>query len=77
MNGLRSTLLAILFALPVFLSSIEAQEPFALGSLLQGVRESFPLILAAEEERSIAQGTRLGALGEFDVRWKTRCKRGL
>ena len=72
MRGLRINLYAVLLVTSVLLSSAEAQEPLVLGNLLQGVREGFPLILAAEEDRSIAQGSRLSALGEFDVRWKTK-----
>jgi cobalt-zinc-cadmium efflux system outer membrane protein len=54
-------------------SSKPHSEPvLTLERLLDGVRKDFPLILAAEEERNIAEGARRGALGAFDLSWKTK-----
>jgi outer membrane protein TolC len=67
-----TTIAAFLFAPFCLIPFARAEEPLVLSRLLDKVRIEFPLILAAEEDRNIAQGQRLNALGEFDVRWKTR-----
>lgn len=53
-------------------SPLSAESALSLKEVLDSVRQHFPLVLAAEEERAIAGGQVTTALGEFDVSWKSR-----
>lgn len=49
-----------------------APGPLELDEVLQSVQTNFPLLLAIEQERSIAAGNRLAATGAFDLNLKSR-----
>jgi cobalt-zinc-cadmium efflux system outer membrane protein len=53
-------------------ASREVPSALRLDDVLQSVQTNFPLILAAELERSLAAGQRLSAEGAFDFNLKSR-----
>ncbi|MCS6850128.1 MAG: TolC family protein [Gemmataceae bacterium] len=50
----------------------EPTAPLELTEVLASVQRSFPLLLAAEQERAIAAGKRLSAEGSFDLNLRGR-----
>jgi len=53
-------------------TTLEWPSVLELAEVLQSVEQAFPLLLAAEQERSIASGRRLSAEGAFDLNLRTR-----
>lgn len=49
-----------------------APGPLELDEVLQSVQTNFPLLLAIEQEREIAAGNRLAAMGAFDLNLRSR-----
>ena len=47
-------------------------EPLRLGEVLASVEQTFPLLIAAEQEYAIAAGRRLAAEGAFDLNLRAR-----
>jgi cobalt-zinc-cadmium efflux system outer membrane protein len=50
----------------------DAVKPLELDDVLESVQSNFPLLLAIEQERAIAAGNQLAAMGAFDLNLKSR-----
>lgn len=69
----RKFLFAILIYSSFLVSKVALAHDFAsLKSVMDIVHERFPLILGAEQEIRRAEGERRSALGEFDIKWKSK-----
>jgi outer membrane protein, heavy metal efflux system len=64
--------LLFLFALFSPVRAYGSEQILDLEDFLDSVLERFPLIVAAEQERFIAEGRMRTALGAFDVTWRNR-----
>jgi cobalt-zinc-cadmium efflux system outer membrane protein len=53
-------------------NSAQPEGPLELAEVLKSVDLHFPLLMAAEQDRSIAAGQRLAAEGAFDLSFRTR-----
>jgi outer membrane protein, heavy metal efflux system len=53
-------------------SAARADEALSLSMVLGSVERSFPLLKAAETEKTLAEADTLSAEGGFDLSWKTR-----
>lgn len=61
-----------LAALLMLAAAGAAAQPLTLEEVLRSVDRSFPLLLAAAQERAIAEGALLSAQGEFDLKIKSK-----
>lgn len=61
------------YILVLLVTCVEAQDnPLTLDELLVGVKERFPLVAGAKQDKVAAEGEVRSAEGAFDVGWKTK-----
>ncbi len=67
-----SSSLSVFPVLTVNAQDLALKKTIELDSYLEEVRVKFPLIVAAERDRDRAAGENISALGEFDIKWKSK-----
>lgn len=61
-----------IFILSLFCADLACAQTLTLTDLLLSVKNTFPILLSLEQEITAAEGEQRSALGEFDLKWKTK-----